>query len=326
MLDIAIIGVGLAGIFAARELQAKGLSVALFDKSRGVGGRLATRRGFETRFDHGLPSWEIQGLQTEKLTNILLTENIIAPWKVAVSDNLDATSWQTLETHTAFFVPEGMTAIAKYFTQALTINRSFHLEQLIPQNNAWQLKFKNGETAEAKAIILAIPAPQAIPLVKDFVTEEMGDRLKNISYEPALSLMLGLKDLSSHLKFPWQELRLENHPVFKKIIVDGQKRSPQTQTLVLQTNATFTQQYLEATDLESAAQTLITETQKLLDIPDPLWQQIHRWRYAIPEQRLGETHLSLLTQPELMLCGDWCLGQGIEGAIASGLAAAAHFD
>ena len=37
MLDVAIIGVGLAGIFAARELQAQGLTVELFDKSRGGG-------------------------------------------------------------------------------------------------------------------------------------------------------------------------------------------------------------------------------------------------------------------------------------------------
>lgn len=324
MLDIAIIGVGLAGIFAARELQAKGFTVELFDKSRGVGGRLATRRGFETRFDHGLPSWENQGLHTEKIIPVLQGKDLIQPWKIAVSDNLDPASWQHLEAKSAYCVPDGMTAIAKYLTQDLTINRSFHLDQLIPQQNSWHLKFKNSERVEAKAVILAIPAPQAIPLTQNFVAKKMGDRLQNIAYEPALSLMLGFEALA--LDFPWQELRLKNHPIFKKIILDGQKRSPQTQTLVLQTNTNFTQQYLDADDLEPAAKTLIAEIRKILLLSEPLWHQIHRWRYAIPQQILGETHLTLSTNTELLLCGDWCLGHGIEGAINSGLAAAAHFD
>ena len=186
------------------------------------------------------------------------------------------------------------------------------------------MQFKNGETQSSKSLILAIPAPQAIPLIKDLVTQEIGDRLQTISYEPALSLMLGFEDLT--LDFPWQELRLENHPIFKKIILDGQKRSPQTQTLVLQTNDSFTQQYLDVSDLEPAAQHLIAETKKILNLPEPIWHQIHRWHYAIPQQNLDETHLTLSTKPDLILCGDWCLGHGIEGAITSGLSAAAYFD
>lgn len=324
MLDIAIVGVGLAGIFAARELQAKGLTVELFDKSRGVGGRLATRRGFETKFDHGLPSWESNGFQTEQLTKTLQSEGLIKSWQIATSDKNTLSDWEHLDTISAYCVPEGMTAIAKYLIQDLTINRSFHLEQIIAHNDAWQLNFKNGEIVNAKAIILAIPAPQAIPLVKEFVTGDMGDRLQNIAYEPALSLMLGFDELQVH--FPWQELRLNNHPSFKKIILDGQKRSPQTQTLVIQTNSTFTEKYLDVDNLETAAEILITEIQNTLNVSTPIWHQIHRWRYAIPQQVLGVTHLNLATKSPLILCGDWCLGQGLEKVITSGLATVTYIN
>ena len=289
-----------------------------------VGGRLATRRGFETKFDHGLPSWENNGFHTEQLTKTLQDESLIKPWKIAIFNSNNPDDWKYLETTSIYCVPEGMTAIAKYLTQDLTINRSFHLDQIIPHNNGWQLNFRNGETVTAKAIILAIPAPQAIPLVKDFVTEEMGDRLQTISYEPALSLMLGFNELQ--VNFPWQELRLNNHPIFKKIILDGQKRSPQTQTLVLQTNSTFTEQYLNADNLEPAAEILIKEIQNMLKIPAPIWHQIHRWRYAIPKQSLGDTHLSLPTKVPLILCGDWCLGQGLEKVITSGLATTTYIN
>ena len=56
MQRIAIIGAGLCGLRCAEVLQTGGIEVQLFDKSRGVGGRLATRRHQHWRFDHGCPS------------------------------------------------------------------------------------------------------------------------------------------------------------------------------------------------------------------------------------------------------------------------------
>lgn len=41
---IAIIGTGLAGLSAARRLHEAGLPVQLFDKSRGSGGRMSSKR------------------------------------------------------------------------------------------------------------------------------------------------------------------------------------------------------------------------------------------------------------------------------------------
>jgi glycine/D-amino acid oxidase-like deaminating enzyme len=54
-MTIAIIGAGLAGIAAGRTLAAAGHSVVLFEKSRGLGGRVATRRTGAGAFDHGAP-------------------------------------------------------------------------------------------------------------------------------------------------------------------------------------------------------------------------------------------------------------------------------
>ena len=56
-MQIAIVGAGMAGLSCATRLAALGHELVLFDKGRGPGGRMATRRveadGTMLRFDHG---------------------------------------------------------------------------------------------------------------------------------------------------------------------------------------------------------------------------------------------------------------------------------
>ena len=58
--SVAVVGAGLAGVACARGLQAAGVEVTVFDKSRGVGGRLATRRTTVTLPGHAAPWWQVQ--------------------------------------------------------------------------------------------------------------------------------------------------------------------------------------------------------------------------------------------------------------------------
>ncbi|MGH8355151.1 MAG: FAD-dependent oxidoreductase, partial [Pseudomonas sp.] len=50
---IAIIGTGIAGLSAAQALHAAGHAVQLFDKSRGSGGRMASKRSDAGALDLG---------------------------------------------------------------------------------------------------------------------------------------------------------------------------------------------------------------------------------------------------------------------------------
>ena len=57
MNHVAVIGAGITGLTVATDLAAAGHEVSLFDKSRGPGGRCATRRSTVGAFDHGAPGF-----------------------------------------------------------------------------------------------------------------------------------------------------------------------------------------------------------------------------------------------------------------------------
>ncbi len=322
MLDVAIIGAGLAGLTCASELQNKGLTVELFDKSRGVGGRLATRRLHNTRADHGLASWSVQGVHTAALTTKLQQAQLLKSWTITHIDSehsLDCNSSHL--TDKVYVSTQGITVIAKYLSQNLSVHRCHRLIAIQAEQDYWQLHFEQGKTVKTNALILAIPFPQALPLLQAFIPEKCLPVLTQLDYSPALSLMLGYESLSD-LNLSWQELQLTQHPVLHRVIYDGCKRSPPTPSLVIQTNASFASQYLDSTNLDQAVQIVLKQIRSSFNLPEAQWWQVHRWRYAQPKTVLGQPCLNLGRQRPLIACGDWCLGKGIEGAIASGFAAA----
>ena len=61
MKQIAVIGAGIAGLAAAQRLKKPELGITLFEKSRGLGGRMATRRVEDLQFDHGAQYFTAKG-------------------------------------------------------------------------------------------------------------------------------------------------------------------------------------------------------------------------------------------------------------------------
>ncbi|WP_373512609.1 FAD-dependent oxidoreductase, partial [Persicitalea sp.] len=75
-----IIGAGMAGLTAARELTAQGWDVTVLDKGRGIGGRMATRRIENTRADHGAQYFSVRTPEFRQLIEKLESEGIVEAW------------------------------------------------------------------------------------------------------------------------------------------------------------------------------------------------------------------------------------------------------
>ena len=72
---VAVIGAGISGLVCARLLVEQGMEVTVFEKSRGVGGRMATRRTPEgCHFDHGAQYFTVRDERFRRYEPVIFSE------------------------------------------------------------------------------------------------------------------------------------------------------------------------------------------------------------------------------------------------------------
>lgn len=333
MFDVAIIGAGLAGLACAQQLQQSGYRVVVVEKSRGVGGRMATRRLETTCADHGVRYLEAKGKFLPPLIEVLRQRGILQAW-TNNAYQLSAQSEVIKESKsqiTRYIAPAGMTAVAKFLAKDLEIWLNRRVEAITTTENTWHLTLnspnENCQELIAKAVVMAIPAPQALMLVEPLVetiTTEFIDSLRSVEFAPCITVMAGYQN--DQLSLPsWQAYDLFDNSDLAWIGLDSSKRPNATAPIfVLQSTAEFANLYLETDDLKPVGQQLLSSAAKLLvaGLDHPDWFQVHRWRYAFPNDYLPQDYLYSATPLPLICCGDWCGGNLIDGALNSGVVAA----
>ncbi|MBH8566475.1 NAD(P)/FAD-dependent oxidoreductase [Nostoc sp. CENA67] len=329
MTDVAVIGAGMAGLVCAQQLTQAGYSVIVVEKSRGLGGRVATRRLNETWADHGACYLKPKGELLGNFVELLRDRNILEVWTDTVYE-LKPNSELGENSAPRYVAPAGMSAIAKFLAPGLDIllNQRVIAINQTPENS-WRLTLESSnEELTAKALVLAIPAPQALmlltPLGESVLGKEFLDNLSSVEFYPCISAIAGYPATVQPLPH-WKALNFVDDPVLGWIGFDSSKRlNPQQPVFVLQSSANFAQVYLESSDLQPAAQEMLQHAAESLRLPwlgTPEWMQVHRWRYAFPSRPWQEAVLSANSSLPLVCCGDWCGGNLVEGAMLSGLAA-----
>ena len=122
--NVAVVGAGIAGATCAQALREAGHAVRMFDKSRGPGGRLATRRALwvdalgqarTTRFDHGAPGFDARSPAFRRFTAEALKAGWLAAWAPA-----EDRRGLALEGHGPFLLPmPDMPALCRQLLQGV---------------------------------------------------------------------------------------------------------------------------------------------------------------------------------------------------------------
>jgi renalase len=327
--DVIVVGAGLAGLAAARDLQNAGFKVSVLEKSRGVGGRCATKRltvgDSVIRVDHGAQFFTVRGERLQKLVIQLEYSGVVQAWTRGFPKLTVRGLEPRAAGHTRYVCTDGMNALAKAFVEddqglPLEFVPNALVSAVFPSNFGWSAVLENGEIYQARSLIVNAPAPQALALTRSSLQAQTLQALETVQFNPCWALMIALEATPN---IDWTGLEIE-HDMLEWAALDSSKRNAgNPPTLVLHATPTWTQAHLEQSP-ETVAALMLEMAQALLgDWVKPVTMLAHRWRYAKPSL----THPApFLAQDNLVFCGDWCTSNNsrIEAALESGWSTAKH--
>ena len=377
--DIAVIGAGIAGLICAEQLRQAGYRVVVIEKSRGFGGRAATKRVPNFRADHGLRYLERSGRLLPVLIDALCDRDLLKPWNVRfcrvtpegtiapeiptktppetpppnlnpIREIIGINNDETLENAMVspqslnldqsqfrrYIAPTGANAIGKFLAQNLTVWRSRRVIGLTPAGDRWQVQLEavaEGVDAPlsltARAVVVAVPAPQASELIAatETIAPEIQAAIAAVSYHPCISVMAGYPAELAETDRVWDSLQFEGDRDLFWAGVESTKREADRLMLTVHAAPEFARDQFDAPDLNAVGQILLdrlTPHFPALANHRPEFLAVHRWRYAFVDQPFDRDCLSTRSPLPLVLGGDWCGTAQVETALRSGLAMAAE--
>ena len=320
--DVLVIGAGIAGLAAARALHRQGLDVAVLEKSRGFGGRAASRTVQGTRIDHGAQFVTVRDARFRAQVDAWLEDGTLRHWTTGIPTWTRDGGWReaSSDAHPRYACPSGMNALGKALAVGLDVTREVLIAGVRAEAGGWLAETSSGRRWHAKYLILSPPLPQTLALVRAVdLAPAVLTRLASVGYAPCHAVVAGFEGVTPPA---WAAVRLPEDPDLALIAHDASKRDPNAApvTLVLHGTPAFTRRTFEWPADEAVAALLAAATPLLPWATSPTWTHHHRWRYARPERTLDGEALEVCDG--LVVCGDAFGGGRVEGAYLSGVAAA----
>jgi predicted NAD/FAD-dependent oxidoreductase len=283
--DILVIGAGVAGLACASGLAAAGRRVQVLDKSRGVGGRCATRRIEGQAVDHGTAF--LHGSHPEFLEAVESAggPDLIEGWPRQIRGSGRPCQPRALggrERRWGFAT--GVSGFAKYLCADLDVVLETRVVSIERRDGAFRVEGERGETREAASLVLALPGPQALDLLTTL--DGQAENLAALSH--LLASASTARCLTLIARFPateapdWEIVYPEGSRVLQMISHDSSKRRKPSRTiLVLQALPCWSRERWTASE-ESWTGAMLAEAGRLIGdwATTPEDFQAHRWRYA----------------------------------------------
>ncbi|WP_018126655.1 NAD(P)/FAD-dependent oxidoreductase [Balneola vulgaris] len=332
-MKIAIIGAGVAGLTAGRILAEAGHEVMVYEKSRGLGGRLATRYAGEnnqTKVDHGLPYIEETSEKIQPMLQNLVNKGKLVPFSGPFMHLNEAGELsQFYPTKKRYVAPMGMNQVGKELARYVDVQTNTkvsgvtHIGEDRTKKRSWMLNFPTGDAVNVDAVVIATPSKQAYAILNTTIDEVATLKLLRevdaVEYDPCFSLMVGYGDADVP---EWSMMECD-HPIIASITNEVSKRGESTEcSFVIQTTAEFARANKDASK-EAVEEEILDALGEITGgwSTLPAWSELHFWRYSKAINPLPYPFMEVVgNDAPIALIGSYMNGDSVESAYLSGLA------
>ncbi|MGM0569136.1 NAD(P)/FAD-dependent oxidoreductase [Marinobacter sp.] len=318
---LAIVGSGLAGLTAARKLAAAGVDVTLFEKSRGPGGRMASKRlskPADSSADIGAQYFTIRNPAFRQFLTDHAGTGCWGTWggrfRYQGADN----GWQSMRPAERYVGIPRMSAITRSLSSGLAVRAGVRIASLDRDgDDLWRLTDTEGRVYEGFDTVLLTPPPaQTIDLLKDSGLSMLANDFNlQISRMQACWTVMAYFPEGAGADF---EALMPNSPLLNWAANNSSKpgRQDEGEWWVLHGDPDWSDANTEAAP-DQVADQLLKEFHQYGDITAaPGTVNVHRWLYARPKARTGPGHLWFQGE-RIAIAGDWLDGGRVEGAFNS---------
>ena len=311
-MKVGIVGAGIAGLGAARTLKANGYESVVFEKTKNVGGRCATRSTNGFVWDSGATSIMPRGKTLERvMLEQISTEGLVEIEKrVYVHSNLRVTPGDPNRGGKRYVYENGIAELPKRLAIGLDIRTETSIDQIHRDGDRYVLA---NETFDA--VILTPPTPQSSMLLWS-VGEERP--LSAVRYRSCISILLGYDhDLPATPYFAILDPE-QRHPL-TWLSVESAKDPSRKPSIVAQLSREASVREFDRPDEELVGM-VTTYVARLFgeECLKPVASEVVRWKYSQPEAYSNVETANPLDS-KLLVAGDALLGGRVEDAYEVGV-------
>jgi len=306
-----VIGAGMAGLACATRLAEAGDKVIVFDKGRGPGGRMATRRveiaGEAVSFDHGAQYFTARDPAFRTAVARWEQDGVVARWPAAGED--------------AWVGVPGMNAPLKAMAERLDVRWNTRVHAISFEHNRWQVDTPAGRFT-AVAVFVAVPAEQAHELVRG-ISPAYAAQVAKVTSEPCWSVMAAF---DAPLAIAADTLRAPGADISWAARNSAKPGRSGTECWVLHASPERSRAIIDLPPDEAASALLGDFFRQTGAAPcAPIHLAAHRWLYALPRVQASQPYFY-----DYDICfglvGDYWHSPRVEGAWLSGHTLADQFD
>ncbi|MCJ8168086.1 NAD(P)/FAD-dependent oxidoreductase [Atopomonas sediminilitoris] len=316
---IAIIGAGIAGLAAAQALRASRRKVIVFDKSRGSGGRLSSKRSEVGNLDLGAQYFTARERHFSTQVQVWRELGLVDSWQPHLYQSRHGVLSYSADEQQRFVGTPRMSALTRSLCAGIDCQFATRISTLENTPQGWLLHDSEGQPhGPFSHVIVATPAPQAVPLLA--ASQSLSQAAAAVAMLPTWAVAL---QFAAPLATPVEACFVQHNPldwIARSQSKPGREHSGDV--WIGHGSSAWSAAHLELSPDEICEHLRGALAEVLgCTVPAPTWQLAHRWLYARPEH--SHDH-GALADPAMGLyaCGDWCNGGRVEGAWLSGREAA----